>query len=220
VESTSDITVSDDGSAEFHVHIKMPVEASQDMRKGWDASSDSSKEKFFENLQTSFAQGGKITEHDVKGLDKRYGPLEFDFKYKAAQIYQVANDMLLLREDDPGNVPDFKEDQRHYQVFVPTNSLIINRNTYHLSNGLKINAIPSDYDLSSGFMRAVVKYSKGDGTVTVERDYHLKRATIPPQGFADIKKFREELEQKNQMYIILKRKTSLPPETQNWIQKQ
>ncbi len=34
-------------------------------------------------------------------------------------------------------------------------------------------------------MQVAIKYTKGDGTITVESTYHLKRATIPAQGFAE-----------------------------------
>ena len=100
--STSDVTLSDDGSANFQVDVKMPVEASQDFKNNWDASKDASKQKFFDNLQATFAQGGKITDRDVKGLENRYGPVEFNFKYAASNVYQVANDMVLLREQQQG----------------------------------------------------------------------------------------------------------------------
>ena len=155
VVSTSDITLSDDGSANFQVHVKMPVEASEDMKSSWDASSDSSKQKFFDNLQATFAQGGKITDHDVKGLENRYGPVEFNFKYAASHVYQVANDMVLLKEEQQGDVPNFSEDTRHYPIFVPTNSLIINRNTYHIPEGLKISFVPQDYNLETDFMQVI-----------------------------------------------------------------
>ena len=115
-----------------------PVEASEDFKSSWDPGNDSSKEKFFDKLQATFAQGGKITDHQVKGIEDRYGPVEFHFKYAASNIYQVVNDMVLLREQDQGDVPDFSEDKRLYPIFVPTNSLIINRNTYHIPEGLKI----------------------------------------------------------------------------------
>jgi len=220
VVSTSDITLSDDGSANFQVHVKMPVEASQEMKSSWDASGDSSKQKFFDNLQATFAQGGKITDHDVKGLENRYGPVEFSFKYAAPHVYQVANDMVLLKEEQQGNVPNFSEDTRHYPIFVPTNSLIINRNTYHVPEGLRISFVPQDYDLGTAFMQATTKYTKGDGTITVESVYRLKRATIPVQGFADVKKFRAELDKKNGLYIVLKKKSNVAPETETWIKNQ
>jgi hypothetical protein len=217
VVSTSAITLSDDGSADFEVQVKMPIEASVDFKNNWDPHSDSSKQKFFDNLQATFAQGGKITDHDVKGLEDRYGPLEFNFKYAASNIYQVANDMVLLREGQQEGVPDFSEDKRHYSIFLPTNSLIINRNTYHIPEDLKIIFVPSDYDLESDFMQADVKYTKGDGSITVESTYRLKRAAIPRQGFAGVKKFRDELEKKSEQYIVLKKKSNVAPETENWI---
>ena len=220
VISTSDITLSDDGSANFQVHIKMPVEASQEMKSSWDASSDSSKQKFFDHLQATFAQGGKITDHDVKGLENRYGPVEFSFKYAAPHVYQVANDMVLLKEEQQGDVPNFSEDTRRYPIFVPTNSLIINRNTYHIPEGLRISFVPQDYDLGGDFMQVTTKYTKGDGTITVESVYRLKRATIPVQGFADVKKFRAELDKKNGLYVVLKKKSNVAPETETWIKNQ
>lgn len=217
MRSSSDITLREDGSADFQVHVQMPVEASEEFKKSWDSANDSSKEKFFDNLSATFAQGGKITDHDVKGLENRYGPIEFNFKYSAVKVYQVANDMLLLREQQQADAPDFAEDKRHYPIFIPTNSLIINRNVYHIPGGLKINFIPSGYDLETGFMHANVKYTKGNGTITVESVYHLKRSIIPKQEFADIKRFRDQLNRWNDLFIVLQKKTNLAPEAQQWI---
>ena len=220
VVSTSDITLKEDGSANFQVHVKMPVEASEDFKKSWDSSTDSSKQKFFDNLQATFAQGGKITDRDVKGLENRYGPVEFNFKYAASKIYQVVNDMVLLREEQQGNMPNFSEDTRQYPIFIPTNSLIINRNTYHIPAGLKINFVPQDYDLAGNFMQVSAKYTKGDGTITLESIYHLKRASIPPQGYADVKKFRDDLDKKNQLYIVLKKTSNVGSDAETWIKNQ
>jgi ATP-dependent DNA helicase PIF1 len=220
VKSTSDISLSEDGSADFKVSVRMPVEASEDFKKSWDSSSDISKQKFFDNLQGTFAQGGKITDRDVKGLENRYGPVEFNFKYAASHVYQVANDMVLLKEEQQGNIPDFSESTRHYPVFIPTNSLIVNRNTYHIPEGLKISFVPQDYKLSTDFMEVTTKYIKGDGTITVESIYHLKRAVIPPQGFADVKKFRDELDKKDELYIVLKKKSNVAPQAESWIKSQ
>jgi len=220
IVSTSDITLSPDGSADFKVDVKMPVEASEDFKSSWDATSDATKEKFFENLQATFAQGGKISDHDVKGLENRYGPVEFNFKYSAAGIYQMANDMMLLREQDQGDVPDFAEDKRHYPIFVPTNSLIINHNTYRIPEGFKIGFVPPNYDFETSFMHVSTKYTRGDGSITVESVYHLKRVTIPVQGFADVKEFRAKLDQKNQLYIVLKKKSNASSATENWIKNQ
>lgn len=220
VTTTSDIVLSDDGSANYQVHVQMPVEASEDIKSSWDSSSDVSKQKFWDNLQATFAQGGKITDHEVKGLENRYGPLEFNFKYAASHVYQVANDMLLLKEESQEDVPDFSERTRHFPIFVPTNSLIINRNTYHIPESMKISFVPQDYHLTTNFMQISTAYTKGDGTITVESIYHLKRAFIPVQGFTDVKKFRDELDKKNELYIVLKKKTNVTPQAETWIKKQ
>ncbi|MDE2027609.1 MAG: DUF3857 domain-containing protein [Candidatus Omnitrophica bacterium] len=215
--SDSDIFLSDDGSAAFKVHVTMPVEASEDFRSSWDPKDDSSKQKFFDKLQATFAQGGKITDHKVEGLESRYGPLQFDFKYTADHVYQVVNDMVLIREQDQGSLPDFHEDSRRYPIFLPTNSLIVNRNTYHVPDSLKISYIPPDFNVSTNFIHASVRYTKGEGTVTVESRYHLKRDLISPQGFAEVRKLREQLADNSRMYIVLKKKTGVPKAAEDWI---
>jgi hypothetical protein len=98
--------------------------------------------------------------------------------------------------------------------------LIINRNTYHIPDGLKINFVPPDYDLATDFMQVSTKYTKGDGTITVESIYHLKRATIPVQGYGDVKKFRDELDQKSELYIVLKKITNVTPQAASWVKSQ
>ena len=218
--STSDIFLTDDGSADFKVHVKMPVEASVDFKNSWDPKDDSSKDKFFKNLQASFAQGGKITDEDVKGLETRYGPVEFDFKYGAEHVYQMANDMVLLREEQQGGMPDFSEDKRRYPVFLPTNSMVINHNTYHIPDGLKINFVPQDFSLKTDFMEASVKYTRGEGTIRVDSIYHLKRVHIPKHSFAQLKAIREALDKKDDLYIILKKNSNITQEAQTWLQKQ
>ena len=60
----------------------------------------------------------------------------------------------------------------------------------------------------TNFMQVSTKYTQGDNTVTVESIYRLKRAIIPTQGYADVKKFRNELYQKNEQYIVLKKKSN------------
>ena len=97
----------------------MPVEASEDFKRSWDPKSDSSKQKFFDKLQATFAQGGKITDHDVKGMEDRYGPVEFDFKYTASNVYQVANDMVLLREQQQGGSRIFQKISAIILFFFP-----------------------------------------------------------------------------------------------------
>ena len=128
--------------------------------------------------------------------------------------------MVLLKEEQQEDVPDFSEDKRHYSIFIPTGSLIVNRNTYHIPDSLKINFVPQDFSLSTDFMQVTTKYTKGDGTITVESMYHLKRATIPHQGYEDVKKFREELDHKKQLYIVLKKKSNVGAEAETWIKNQ
>jgi len=220
MNSTNDIFVHEDGSADFQVDIKMPTEAAAEFRKNWDPSSDASKRKFFDNLQATFGQGGKITEHDVKGLDSRYGPLEFNFKYSAQHVYQVVNNMVLVKEEQQGSIPDFAEDTRKYPIYVPTNSSVLNRNIYHIPADLRILPLPQDYHLSSDFMEVNVKFSKVNDTVTVDSNYQLKHAIIPLQGLPGVKKFREDLSKKSMQYIVLMNKSNASSETKGWIRKQ
>ena len=85
---------------------------------------------------------------------------------------------------------------------------------------MKINFVPPDYDLNTDFMEVSVKYTRGDGTITVESSYRLKRAAIPVQGYAELKKFREDMDKKNDLYIVLKKKTNLAPQAETWIKGQ
>jgi ATP-dependent DNA helicase PIF1 len=220
VISSSNVMLYEDGSADYEVHVQMPVEASQDFKSSWHSTDDNNKQKFFDNLQATFAQGGKITDRNVKGLENRYGPVEFDFKYSAANAYSVVNDMVLVRETEQGDVPDFSEEKRRYPIFVPTNSLIRNHNMYHIPEGLKLEFVPSDYDLEMNFMQVSTKYTRGDNTVTQESTYRLKRATIPTHAYPQVKKLRDELNKKNQEYIVLRKKSNLAPEAKTWLRAQ
>jgi hypothetical protein len=56
--------------------------------------------------------------------------------------------------------------------------------------------------------------------VTVESVYRLKRATLPTQAYVDVKKFRDELNRKNEQYIVLRKKSNLAPEVKTWVRSQ
>ncbi len=220
VISSSDITVNEDGSSVFDVKVKMPLEASQSFKQAWASTTDDKKDKFFEELEANFAQGGKMLERQVKGLSDRYGHVEFSLKYESPTAYPVVNDMILLKEEQQGDVPDFASASRKFPIFIPGNSLIKNRNTYHFSSTFKVDFIPQDFDLEVDFIAISSKYEKADQSVSVDSQYRMKRAIVSPDKYDVIKRFRAELYKKNDQYIVLKKKANIAPEAKEWIKKQ
>ena len=204
--SKSDVTIQANGSAIFDVHVTLPIEASQGFRSQWASMSDDDKNKFYAGLQSSFAQGGKMISHEVKGIEQRYGPLEFLLKYSSSTVYPVVNDMVLLKEQQQNDLPTFAEDDRMYPIFFPTNSVIKTTYVYHAGDGLKVDFIPKGYTLSFDFVDISVDYTAEDNTVTMNAIYSIKRSLIPPERYKEVKVFREQLSKKNDQYIVLKKK--------------
>ncbi len=200
----TDVSIDAKGAATFEAHVILPIEASQGFRSQWESMSDADKNKFYEGLQSSFAQGGTMIAHEVRGIGQRYGPLEFYVKYASPTVYPIVNDMILLKEQQQNDIPAFTEDGRSYPIFFPTNSLIETSYVYHVGNGLKIDFVPKGYHLSFDFVDINTDYVAGDDTVTMKSSYRIKRAQIPPERYKEVRNFRNEILKKNDQYIVLK----------------
>jgi len=220
VESSSDITIEPDGSATFEVNVKLPYEASQQFKQQWVGSNKEQQDKFFEQLQTNFTPGGKMLDRQVTGIKDRYSKVSFNLKYQSPQAYPIVNDMILLKEADQSNMPDLPEGDRKSALFFPTNSLIHNRNTYHVPDDYIVDTLPESYDLNGDFMQVTVKYTKTDSDVTVDALYRTKRIVLKPEQYAMVKKYRLDLDRKSDKYVVLKRKSNIAPEAKSWIKKQ
>jgi hypothetical protein len=218
--SQADITINLDGSAEYRVHVKLPIETSQSFKKSWTSANAEDKEKFFANLEQNFAKEGKMIDRKVTGIEDRYGPVEFEMKYQAPKAYPIVNDMILIKEEDQSDIPDFVSDSRKNPIFVPNNSLIKNTNIYHLPEGFKINAVPSSYSLSIDMMDVAVNYQQKDNTIQVDSSYRTKRSLIPIERYAQVKDFRKDLSKKNEQYIILKKTSEVSDQAKDWVKKQ
>ena len=216
--SQADITVNSDGSAVFQVHVQLPLENSQSFRQSWGSSTNDEKDKFFQNMEQSFAQGGKMVDRKVSGLENLYGPVEFDLKYESPTAYPLVNDMILVKEAEQSDLPSFSQAKRKYPIFTPTNFIIKNDNTYHMPDGFKIDFVPSNYSLGMEFMEVAATFSKKDDkTVEVSTIYRAKRAQIPVDHYAQVKDFRKQLFKKNDQYIVLKKSSDISPEAKDFI---
>jgi len=218
--SQGDITIAPNGAAEFRVHVKLPLETSQNFRQSWRTSSNEDKDKFFVELEKNFSKGGRIIDRKVVGVENRYGFVEFDLKYESPDAYPLINDMILIKEEDQSDMPDFSDKQRQYPVFVPNNSVIKNSNTYHVPEGFKINFVPSNYSLSGDLMEMTTNYSQKDNLIEIDSTYRIKRCSVPVERYPQLRDFRMELSKKTDQYIILKKSSDISPEAKDWVKKQ
>ncbi len=220
IRTTSDISISPDGSAVFEVKVKMSVEGSQSFREAWGAQSGKNKDKFFERLEANFTQGGTMIKRDVRGLENRYGLVEFDLTYGAPNAYPIVNNMILLKENDQQEIPEFAEIQRTYPIFTPSNTLMQDTNTYHVPDGFAVDSMPENYHLSIDFMEISADYRRDGEKVVTNRLLRIKRNKLPPQRYPEVRDFRRQIAQKSDKYIILKAKSQTTPEAKEWINKQ
>lgn len=216
----SDINLNPDGSALFDVNVKLPLETSQEFRMQWASTTDENKDKFFASLEDNFAQGGTMITRNVKGLEDRYGSVEFHLKYQSPTAYPVVNDMMLLKEAEQSSIPEFSAPQRKYPIFLPTNSLIDNLNTYKIPEGFKVDFMPTSYQIGIDFVEINAQYTAKADSVTVHNRYRLKRSMIPPAKYPEVKKFRTEVYKKNDQYIVLKQKSQASVQVKDWIKAQ
>ncbi len=220
LSSKADIAVNNDGSANFQVHVKLPLEGSQSFKQSWVTSSPQDKEKFFKNLEQNFARGGKLVERKVSGVENRYGLVEFDLKYESPNAYPIINDMMLIKEEDQSDMPPFTQESRQYPIFVSANSVIKSNNTYRIPDGFKVDFVPANYSLDTDLMNVSVNYFKKDNTVEINSIYNTKRCSIVPEHYQEVRNFRKELAPKNNQYVVLKKTSSLEPEAKDWIKNQ
>ena len=218
--SQADVTINLDGSADFRVHVKFPLEASQSFRRSWSSSTNEDKDKFFEHLEQSFAKNGKMIDRKVIGIEDRYGLVEFDLRYQSPNAYPLINDMILIKEENQFDVPNFSEDRRMFPIFVANNSLIKNINTYHVPEGFKVNFIPPSYSLSIDLMDVQANYQNKENSVEIVSSYRTKRCSMPAERYGQVKDFRKDLFKKNDQYIILKKSFDINPQAKDRINGQ
>ncbi len=206
VISESQAHIRPDGSAIFDARVLLPLEASQGFRDAWKSSTDENKKQFLELLEARFSQGGTMLSHELKGLENRYGPVELNLKYESPAAYPLVNDMILVKEADPSDIPEFSASQRTYSIFLPTNALIENVNIYHVPEGFEVDFLPKDYALAIDFIDVRAQYAARGDTVSVHTTYRMQRATVLPERYPEVKNFRNALYQKNEQYVVLKKK--------------
>lgn len=219
--SRSDIALTAQGGATFSVHVQLPLEASQHFRNQWVGATPEEKKKFFEGLQVNYVQNGTLLSHEVKGTQDRYGPVTLDLKYQSPEAYPVVNDMLILKEAQQSDLPDFSDPKRLYPIFMPINAMIKNTNVYHFPDGYKLDFLPKSYELAVDFARTSTDYTSGgeDNTVTVTGIYRTMRATVGPQQYKKIQQFAVDMAKSNNQYVVLRRKADVAPQTKEWLNK-
>ncbi len=215
--TNADVTINLDGSADFRVHVKFPLEASQSFKRTWNSASNEEKDKFFENLEQGFAKNGKMLDRKVSGLENRYEAVEFDLRYHSPNAYPVINDMILIKEENQFDVPNFAQERRKYPIFVSSNSLMKTVNTYHVPEGFNVNFVPPSYSLSVDMMDVQANYQSTENTVEIASAYHIKRANVPIERYGQVKDFRKDLFKKNDRYIILKKSSDVSPQAKERI---
>ncbi len=220
VDSTSVINIEPDGSALFEVKVTLPYEASVQFKQQWVGASPQQQEAFFKQLQANFTQEGTLLEKQIFGANERYGHITFNLKYQAPKAYPIANDMILLKEADQSNLPEISDKPRIYPMFFTVNSVVNNVNEYHWPEEYDIESIPENYDLNTDFMQVAVTYTKRDKSVIVHSRYRTKRLLLEAKRYGEVKTFRDNLMAKNDLYVILKKKSNVSPEAKDWIKKQ
>ncbi len=209
--SEADVNIFNSGAADYRVHVKLPIEASQSFRQTWLSSSNEDKDKFFKNLQGNFAKSGQMIDHKVSGVENRYGPVEFNLRYHSDDAYPIVNDMILIKEETQSDLPDFSAEKRDHPIFVSINSLIKNVNTYHIPDQFKVNFLPQSYTMSIDFMDVEVDYQNKENFIEITSNYHTKRCTIPAERYGQLKNFAKDLFKKNDQYIVLKKSSEPEP---------
>lgn len=200
----TEVTVKANGSAIFDVKVTLPIEASQSFRSQWEEMSEEDKNEFYNGMRLSFAKDGRMISHKAIGLEQRYGPVEFQLQYESPKAYPIVNNMLLLKEQQQNDLPMFEAEQRLYPIFFPTNSTINTTYVYHVPEGLKVDFVPKSYVLKFDFADITVDYVVVAKMVTMTSNYVIKRSTIDPKRYQEVKDFRNEIQKKNDQYIVLK----------------
>jgi hypothetical protein len=199
------IEIKADGSAVIERSSTWDMSWSLKIKDIFKSMNDKEKEEFFQSLETNIAYGGKVYEHKIEGLDKRYGLINTYVKYHRPNMFPLTDDMIIIDMGGGERGELFTENERTVDIFYHSNSLSEEATTYKVPDGFKVSHLPKDLSLDIGFLRIMKKYKIRGKEIIVNTTTTTKRITLPKSDFAKVKEFYNQLPAKTKQKIILKK---------------
>jgi len=197
------ITIEPDGGpALLEAKSLWDLDVSIKTRKFINSLDEKEKEKAFQIIDSDYEE---ILERKWDGLEQKYGPINSYIKARMKDGYPITDDMIII--DIAGYVrnSDFTEKKRKNPVFYPANSLTEDIMTYRIPQGFRISYVPKKLNLDIGFFSFSRQYEKKENEIIVTEIMRNKRMERPASDYSKIKTFFNELPQKTNQRIVLKK---------------
>lgn len=197
--------ISPDGSAAVSRKHLSDLESSLTAREAWRSTTDSDKEKFFENYEGIVAEGGKMLENRFENMDARYGPLTSFVSYEKPGMFPVADDLMIL------DVAGFKKGDmltkktRKNPIFFPFNSLVEGLTTITIPEGYKVLHLPGSFSEDMGFFSLTRSITRTAREIRIEETERYRRMELPASDYGKIQEFLLNVSRKSDQRIILQK---------------
>ncbi|NQT95521.1 MAG: DUF3857 domain-containing protein [Candidatus Omnitrophica bacterium] len=198
-----------DGSGTREVESLWPLNTSIDVRSRMKKLSDEDKKKLFESLDAQQGAGGEFLERSYERLSDKYGRLKSYSKIFKRQLFPVTDGMMIMEIGGYTRPDDFTEKERTRPIFFPGNILTETIIRYNIPKGFGVSHMPKDIDIDIGFFAVYREYRKKGNAITVIKREFYRRRELPAEDYPRVKAFFDELPQKTEQRIILKKKKSL-----------
>lgn len=206
-ESTHTVVdINGDWSGIFEISRVWGIDASVSMREQLKAMSEQEKAEFYEALEFRLAQGGKVLERKVDGLEQRYGRLRTTVKVTRPEAFPSADGLIVIDMERLERDEAFEKKERREPFFFPHGQNTDLETIFRKPPGFDILYIPSDLHLKGAHFTFSRTYKKTPLGITVKESFHGKRVTLPKEALGELREFHEKLSRQTRQRIVLKKK--------------
>jgi tetratricopeptide (TPR) repeat protein len=192
-----ELFLNESGSLTVDLHVKLGLARSQQVRAVLQASNQSERRIFFDQLAARIFSGATQVSGASTYLDDPERPLELTLQCQVPQIV-AANGPWKLDQLVPAlGLRELyaKTTARRFPLYV--DSVLFESTTFHLHlpPGFQVRSLPPDFSAHNHFGEYSVEFRSNAQEITIQREFHIPAQIIPGENYQLFLDFAGQIEQ-------------------------
>jgi hypothetical protein len=202
-----ELFLNESGSLTVDLRVKLGLARSQQVRAVLQASNQSERRIFFDQLAARIFSGATQVSGASTYLDDPERPLELTLQCQVPQIV-AANGPWKLDQLVPAlGLRELyaKTTARRFPLYV--DSVLFESTTFHLHlpPGFQVRSLPPDFSAHNHFGEYSVEFRSNAQEITIQREFHIPAQIIPGENYQLFLNFAGQIEQAERGRIGLDR---------------
>lgn len=205
VRNRVEVDIHDDWSGTFDETRTLGLDDSIALRLRWKSMSEKERKEYIEEVEFSLAKGGEVMDNKLEGLEEPYGHVRMRIKYRCPEEFPSADGLIVISLNYMERDEASEKKQRREPFFFPVNKLLETEIVYRMPAGFEVFYLPPDIDVDGPNLRFTRKFTRTDKGVTVTETIVTKRALLPKEALADLRKFGEDLSRQTRQRLVFRK---------------